>query len=122
MSDNKGLDLAAYFTSDAENFARSIVKSEGREDLSSQLRKFYGDLKVIERKIHQHCHDEETFTREYLPLIMFEKAKIAYNAGRVNNKKPLLPTVFKKHMDAQIDRVKSMKDFAGEGAEDLSIT
>lgn len=99
-----------YLTSEAEEKAKNFA----RNDLdSSQLRKFYNDFKLLERKI-QH-KSERDFEKEILPLIKFVKSKIAYSAGREvsgrRGKKTLVPPEFKEHMDKQIDSIKTEKDF-----------
>jgi len=99
---------ADYLTTKAETEARSFHQ-KGMD--KNQLRKFYDEFKIIERKINEKQYSEDNFKKEILPLIKFIKSKIAYNAGRKVNGKILLPRIFKEYLDQQIDNITNIKDF-----------
>ena len=103
-----GIELSEnYLSIDAEIKAKEFAQNNLDKN---QLRKFYDDFKLLERKIHDDI-TEDKFKSNILPLIKLAKSKIAYNAGRKVNNKPLVPKVFKDHLDQQINNIKSIKDF-----------
>jgi CRISPR type III-A-associated protein Csm2 len=95
----------AYLTTEAEDFARKYANRN--ENIYGQLRKFYDEFKILERRINEkQGASEEWFKKEILPLIKFVQAKIAYSAGR-----KLIEPEFKKEMDEKIKPIGSKKDF-----------
>ncbi len=103
-----------YLTTEAEDKAKEFSKPSRQGDPKSspvldknQLRKFYDDFKLLEKKMES----TNKFEEEILPLIKFTKSKIAYNAGRDVGGKKLIPEEFKKHIYSQIDEIKTEKDF-----------
>ncbi|HOF14613.1 MAG TPA: type III-A CRISPR-associated protein Csm2 [Spirochaetota bacterium] len=89
-----------YLTTEPEAKAK-IFKDRGLE--TSQLRKYYDELKVLEKRGYGKSNDD--FQKQILPMVKFMKAKIAYGAGRKVNNKRLVPVEFKDHMSAQIDKI-----------------
>lgn len=101
-------NLEEYLTVKAEGFAKDL---SGQNVDISQLRKFYGEFKMLERKLIEKRPGEEDFASEFLPLIKFVKSKIAYSAGRKSQNKILIPPIYKEHMDREIDSIKTQGDF-----------
>ncbi|HSV95462.1 MAG TPA: type III-A CRISPR-associated protein Csm2 [Spirochaetota bacterium] len=97
-----------YLTKTAEEQARLFANKFGKR--KGQLRKFYDDLKIIDRRLLED-ENEERFKSELLPLVKFVKAKIAYSVGRKVQNEQLVPIEFKKYMDAEIDKIQSIADF-----------
>ncbi len=101
----------AYVTTEAEKKAREFSDNNNRID-KNQIRKFYDDFKLIEKKIDENQDaSEEWFKNEILPHIKFVKSKIAYSAGRKSGNKFLVTRGFKEYMENQIDLIQSMSDF-----------
>jgi len=122
-----------YVTTEAEKKAQDFISKVDK----NQIRKFYDDFKLIERKItenHQatnespflaltpdfsptgkitenHQATNEWFKKEILPHIKFVKSKIAYSAGRKSGNKSLVSIEFKKYMDEQINLIENISDF-----------
>lgn len=102
-----------YVTKDAEKIAQSILK----DIESTQLRKFYDDFKVIERRIkEQQDLTDEKFKKEILPHIKFVGTKIVYSAGRSKGegggqKNALVPEEFKKHILNELEKIQKVSDF-----------
>lgn len=97
-----------YVTTEAEKKAKDFI---GKVD-KNQIRKFYDDFKLIERRITENQQANDTwFKEEILPHIKFVKSKIAYSAGRKSGNKPLVSNDFKKYMDDQINNINTISDF-----------
>jgi len=97
-----------YLTKTAEEQAKLFATRFGKR--KGQLRKFYDDFKVIDRRLLED-ENEERFKNELLPLVKFVKAKIAYSVGRKVQNEQLVPPEFKKYMDGEIDKIQSIADF-----------
>jgi CRISPR type III-A-associated protein Csm2 len=99
-----------YVTKKAEEVARTMSGKDKME--KNQIRKFYDDFKILERRLNEKQDaNEEWFKKELLPHIKFVKTKIAYNASRKANNKQLVTKEFKEYMDKQIDEIKTISDF-----------
>ncbi len=97
-----------YVTTDAEKVARDKCKNMDK----NQVRKFYDDFKILERKLNEKQDaTDDWFKKELLPHIKFVKTKIAYNASRKVTNKQLVTKEFKEYMDAQIDKIQTISDF-----------
>lgn len=96
-----------YLTNDAEKIAKEFSNKNLDKN---QLRKFFDDFKLLERKLN-HDFSEDNFKTKILPLIKFTKSKIAYNAGRRVSNKILVPKEFKEYFDKQINNINTIKDF-----------
>ncbi|MBP6290564.1 MAG: type III-A CRISPR-associated protein Csm2 [Spirochaetes bacterium] len=97
-----------YVTTEAEKKAQDFISKVDK----NQIRKFYDDFKLIERKITENQQaTNEWFKKEILPHIKFVKSKIAYSAGRKSGNKSLVSIEFKKYMDEQINLIENILDF-----------
>lgn len=97
-----------YVTTEAEEIAKQFVKNVDK----NQIRKFYDDFKLIERRIKTSNEmDDNKFKQEILPHIKFIKTKIAYSAGRKQNNKYLVSKKFKEYFDKEIDKIEKKEDF-----------
>ncbi|HOM11237.1 MAG TPA: type III-A CRISPR-associated protein Csm2 [Spirochaetota bacterium] len=96
-----------YLTTQAEEKAK-LFKERGLE--SSQMRKYYDELKLQEKRAYEIASKNDEFKTKVLPFVKFVKAKIAYGVGRTVSGKKLVPEEFKQHMDAQINRIESFED------------
>ncbi len=97
----------SYVTADAESKAKEFIKID-----KNQIRKFYDDFKLIERKLDENQNaNNDWFKKEILPHIKFVKSKIAYSAGRKSANGYLVTPVFKEYMDKQISAINTISDF-----------
>lgn len=72
---------------------------------ASQLRKFYGDVKTLERQ-WRSCGGDEAAFDGILPLIKLLKAKVTYAC-----KRKVVPVTFQSWLCEHVDSVKRPKDF-----------
>ncbi len=102
-----------YVTKKAEEIVQRI---SGKID-ASQLRKFYDDFKVLERKMNEQQNlSNEWFKKSMIPHIKFVGTKIVYSAGRKKSeggsaKRTLVPEEFKSHILAELDKIEKIDDF-----------
>ena len=71
----------------------------------SQLRRFYGDVKTLERQWMSHDGDDAAFAA-ILPLIKLLKAKVTYASTR-----KVVPDTFRAWLCKHVDSVNSIRDF-----------
>ncbi len=81
----------------AEDWAKKI----GTNMTSSQLRKFYGDVKTLERKVLTSTEDQ---FKQHIALVGMLKAKVAYAS---NPKKAKIPRDFKDFIDQSVDAIEN---------------
>lgn len=95
------------------DYAKDIAEKISNFDLTNQIRKFYDEFKILERRLDESDEEdkENWFKRDLLPLIKFVKSKVVYSAGRENNKAPLIPKEFKDYLFEQIDDIDSPSKF-----------
>jgi len=97
-----------YLTKIPEEKAK-LFKDRGLE--ASQLRKFYDELKLQEKRAYDFgATSDDKFKEKILPFVKFVKAKVAYSVGRKVSGKALVPDEFKAHMDSQIQQVNTFND------------
>lgn len=100
-----------WVDSEALAVARKLVMKDfsGRPDRnnikSSQLRKFYADVKSLERTWEYQGRSEAAFLG-VLPQIKILKAKAAYAQGR-----GVVPPAFTQWMNSHVDAVSTATDF-----------
>lgn len=98
---------AELFGKQALEIVGSIMNVDGRdfraENTSSQVRRFYGEVKNLQRRLD--LGEEWPRLR---PLVKLVKAKIAYAKARNNGG---LGAQFKTFIDKSIDQVESKEDF-----------
>lgn len=93
---------------DAEKRATEFVRVS--QIKSAQLRRFYGDLKSLERKLDFKMNNEnikDPFL-SVLPLVKMIKSKVAYAS---NPKNPKIPKTFADWLSLNIDSVNTIDDF-----------
>ena len=114
--DEKGNIRKDLLGTESEKLALKFVgnadskRGDGGPLTSAQLRRFYGDVKNLERRFEfrkQRVGEEEAFAA-VLPLIKMMKSKVAYAE---NPKKRKVPEVFAKWLKDQIDIIETPKDF-----------
>lgn len=90
----------------AQEAARSFFDSDEQPKLAaSQLRKFYNDVKAMERQWRNSGGDEAAFTL-VLPLLKLLKAKSHYAL-----KRKVIPASFRNWLCEHVDSVNSARDF-----------
>lgn len=90
----------------AQEAAHSFFKPYDQPKLAaSQLRKFYNDVKAMERQWRNGGGDEEAFAL-ILPLFKLLKAKSHYA-----HKRKVIPAAFRDWLCEHVDSVNSARDF-----------
>jgi len=86
-----------------EGLAVEFVKHSEKEKITStQIRKFYDDLVLLQSKVRTGVNFEE----KILPLIRMTEAKIAYSVGR-----RVLAKLFYDRISQYIQRIQTREDF-----------
>lgn len=71
------------FSETAEQAALELCSHKGRENASSQIRRFYDELVMWDEKLNaKQPEQRETAFREFMPYIQMIRAKLAYSQGR----------------------------------------
>lgn len=88
----------------AEEIGKKLVGNNPRTPLlsSTQLRRFFNDVKALEAKIETGNFEEQK------PMIKMLKSKGAYAYGRDK-----IPLEFKNYIDACVDKINNKDDFNG---------
>jgi CRISPR-associated protein Csm2 len=89
-----------------DDYAQKNAK-DFKELKSAQLRRFYDDLKAIERKIMSGKDPQENFERDRALIIMF-KAKAVYA-----EKRKVAPLAFTQFIFDHVASIKDINDFKG---------
>jgi len=108
--DERGIIKEELIDSKAKDIAQKLVFSRVRTDekeTKTQIRKFYNEVKLLEKKLKDRSDKEEEFLK-ILPLIKMIKAKVAYAVGRENAK---ISQDFKDFLFKSIDEIKDKEDF-----------
>lgn len=84
---------------EAFEYADKFVKEELN---STQLRRFFGEFRQLEKKIKSKSFEEVK------PLIKMVKSKASYSA---NPKKRKIPIIFKNFLVDNLDKIHDEKDF-----------
>ena len=114
--DDKGnikKELIDNYAQEIANYIKSKEKGKEKEITSAQLRRFYHDLKSIERKIQNKIREEKKANEvfeEFLPEIKMVKAKASY-AYRGGGKDSKIPQKFKDFLTAGIEKINNYQDF-----------
>ena len=91
-------DLYLIVEEEAEAIAQGI-----RDTSKSQLRNFYGEVKMLERKLRSKKYD---WRAEILPSLKLLKAKVKYASARGNVRRE-----FVEFMEKSINKVNTPDDF-----------
>ena len=115
--DGKGNIRPELLGTESEDVAKKFVvlRPDGKRDdrnsvNSAQLRRFYGDLKNLERKLdsRQQTGNEADPFLAVLPLVKMVKSKVAYASNPRNAKGP--PS-FADWLKKNIDAIETADDF-----------
>lgn len=115
--DDKGNIRKELLGKESEKVAREFVvflpngKRDDRNSLNSaQLRRFYGDMKNLERKLEfrQQSENEADSFPAILPLVKMVKSKVAYASNPRNAK---VPPAFAEWLKKHIDAIETAEDF-----------
>jgi len=119
--------IESFYTSDGKNIRPELLDSKAKElgeafagkgphrrVSSTQLRRYYNDVKQLQFKIERDLKDKKDsddpeVLKEYLPLIKMLKAKVAY--GRRPGTGERVSEEFQKTIDNCVDLINSPKDF-----------
>lgn len=101
-SDSEKKKLREDLIVEAEKLAK-IFASLKPELTSSQLRKFFNEVRSLEEQTEDNFDDQKV-------LVLMLKSKVAYSVGKKSSK---TPKEFKDFIDACIDRISDKKDFDG---------
>ena len=112
--DSKWVDEKARNTVDklvpGRDDYRKAKKGDKRNINAAQLRRFYSEVKTLERVWKTRClpkdADENLELAKLLPQLKILKAKVAYARGR-----EVVPTFFQDWITAHVNAVNTPKDF-----------
>ncbi|WP_022662634.1 type III-A CRISPR-associated protein Csm2 [Paucidesulfovibrio longus] len=114
--DDQGNIRKELLGEESENVAQTFVvlkdnKLVARESVNSaQLRRFYGELKSLEKKLEfkrQGGSNSDAFL-SILPLVKMVKSKVAYASNPKNQK---VPMAFANWLKKNIDAIETAEDF-----------
>ena len=112
--DEKGNIRVELLSVESIAFADKFVNPQGNEKglNSSQLRRFYGDFKSLEKKFESKSRDgnEEEVFLKILPLIKMVRSKVAYACPEPPGK-PKIPKAFATWLSDNVIAIESVKDF-----------
>ena len=103
--DEKALDVVNALTPERDPRTKKAKKNNKSNINSAQLRRFYSEVKTLERIWITRGQTNEAFAA-LLPQIKILKAKAAYAKGR-----EVAPQYFQTWMSAHVNAVNSPKDF-----------
>lgn len=109
--DDKGNIRKELLEKESEEVARSFLfPQQGKSLNSAQLRRFYGDMKNLERKLafRQQNENEADPFLAVLPLVKMVKSKVAYASNPRNEK---VPPAFADWLKKNIDAIDTADDF-----------
>lgn len=115
--DEKGNIRAELLNEEAREFAKSFVplrfnrrknKEEPTDDAikNSQLRRFFGEFKSLQRQLEQRQGDQEEKFLSIRPLIKMANAKVAYAKAR-----KVVPDAFAGWLKEHVLSIETAKDF-----------
>ncbi len=93
----------------AKSLGESFASKDGYKVKSTQMRRFYGDVKELETRIERDSSLESNDPQQlakYLALIRMLKSKAAYAAGRET-----VSRAFESFIVKSVDQIKTPKDF-----------
>lgn len=97
----------------AKSLGEDFAKKDGYKVKSTQMRRFYGDVKELETRIEREAKGADIFESDepqklakYLALVRMLKSKAAYAAGRET-----VSRAFESFIVKSVDQIKTPKDF-----------
>lgn len=105
--DDKGNIRPELLGTESENVAKDFLfPKQGKPLNSAQLRRFYGDMKNLERRFEckRLAENETDPFLSILPLVKMVKSKTSYASKKV-------PSEFKKWLNDNIDAINTAGDF-----------
>jgi CRISPR-associated protein Csm2 len=95
----------------AKSLGEGFARKDGYKVKSTQMRRFYGDVKELESRVERDAADifesaETQKLAKYLALIRMLKSKAAYAAGRET-----VSRAFESFIVKSVDQIKTPKDF-----------
>lgn len=88
----------------AEDLGRRLASRGGNDSMSSsQLRRFYHDVKALEAQVVA----EDDFTK-IKPMVKMLKSKAAYARGRSGSR---VPRLFEEFIQQSVDTIQDLSDF-----------
>jgi CRISPR-associated protein Csm2 len=95
----------------AKSLGEDFARKDGYKVKSTQMRRFYGDVKELESRVERDAADifesaETQKLAKYLALIRMLKSKAAYAAGRET-----VSRAFESFIVKSVDQIKMPKDF-----------
>lgn len=97
----------------AKSLGEDFARRDGYKVKSTQMRRFYGDVKELETRIEREAKGTDIFESaepqklaKHLALIRMLKSKAAYAAGRET-----VSRAFESFIVKSVDQIKTPKDF-----------
>ncbi len=103
----KGIVKTEMLEALAENEAKKLSNAaiKNKEMTTTQLRKFFNEVKALEKRLRDNGDSDEYFNK-IMPLVKMLKAKISYSSGRKNVTKE-----FEEFILSKIDKIRDKNDF-----------
>jgi|BioPla2DNA2_1021312.scaffolds.fasta_scaffold131975_2 CRISPR-associated protein Csm2 len=95
--------LEALAENEAKKLSNATIKK--KDMTTTQLRKFFNEVKALEKRLRDNGDSDEYFNK-IMPLVKMLKAKIYYSSGRENVTKE-----FEEFILSKIDKVRDKNDF-----------
>jgi CRISPR-associated protein Csm2 len=103
---------------EAKRLAERFGPRGGFDKVSStQMRKFFGEVRELEKKLKEDKVNMKSNKKEdlerHLPVIKMMKSKLAYASGRKAGSRGLISRAFAVTLSKAIEKIESPKDFNG---------
>lgn len=95
--------LEAFAEKEAKKLSNATIKN--RDTTTTQLRKFFNEVKALEKRLKDNGDTDEYFSK-IMPLVKMLKAKIHYSFGRDK-----VPKEFEEFILTKVDNVRDKNDF-----------
>lgn len=110
--DDKGNIRSELLNEEARRYAESFVplfKGRPSRDAikNSQLRRFFGEFKNLQRQLEQKRGDVEEAFLSIKPMVKMANAKVAYAKAR-----NVVPDAFEKWLQGHVQAIDTAKDFS----------
>ena len=111
--------MASYYLNENGNGLRpELLESEAEQQAqkfselnTTQLRKFFNEVKALEKRLKDNGDSDEYFNKNLIPLIKMLKAKVSYSLARQDKKDFQQFKYFEEFLKRNIDNIKNKQDF-----------
>jgi len=111
--------MASYYLNEnGDGIRPELLESEAEKQAqkfsrlnTTQLRKFFNEVKALEKKLKDNNDSDEYFNKNLIPLIKMLKAKVSYSLARQEKKDFQQFKDFEEFLKRNIDNIKNKQDF-----------